>query len=179
MDMVEGMRKAFLAVIFTMGFLVGFVCLLVISSFQSSQLNPYSKMSNDFKIIVVESETKNRTLYLDTSKWYCKMDMFEGGDATMPQDLYPPKAKIVFFFFEDIENSSLGDNWGDLIIRMNPIIDPISSKHVMVVVFYAEGGYQKLVYYRDELRYNYTYIPNRPDLTNSYGITTIDMVNDL
>ena len=141
---------------------------------------PYSKIYSDIRIVIVESDTKNRTLYLNTSQWYCKADVFTGGDDARPWDLYPPKSKILFFFIEDIENKSWADNLGDLIIRMNPIIDPITGKYVMVVAFYAEGGYGKLVYYRDELepRYNYTYIPNHPELTNSYGITTIDIVND-
>jgi len=154
--------------------------LIIISAYfampvEVPELNPYSWISNDIKIVVVESETINRTLYLDTSQWYCKSTVFTGGDAPWNWDLAHPYDKIVFFFLEDIENKSLADNWGDLIIRMNPIKDKVTGQNQMVIVFYAEGGYGKLVYYRNDLiLYNYTYVPEHPELTKSYGISVVD-----
>jgi hypothetical protein len=68
---------------------------------------------------------------------------------------------------EDIEDSTKADNYGDLIIRMNPIVENGTRK--MVLVFYAEGGYDKFVYYKDQLLHHYT----DNDSTSNYGIATI------
>ena len=156
---------------------------LILQSYTSAQPLPYFKIYSDIRIVVVESPTKSRILYLDTSQWYCKSAVFTGGDATLPKDLWPPKSKILFFFIEDIENETMADNYGDMIIRMNPIIDPITGKYVMVVAFFTEGGYGKLVYYAPQgvtprELYNYTYVEGHPELTNSHWVSTIDMVND-
>lgn len=119
--------------------------------------------------VVVEDSSENRTLHLDTSQAYCKMLILEGGSSPYPQDLAEPRARIVYFFLEDINDSAKADNYGDLIIRMNPIIR--NGTRIMVVVFYAEGTYTKLVYFNDALEYTY-----RDDLPESnYGIAEIEI----
>jgi hypothetical protein len=50
---------------------------------------------------------------------------------------------------------------------MNPIIENGTRK--MVVVFYAEGGYDKLVYFKGDLIYHY----NDSDPSSNYGIVLL------
>lgn len=119
--------------------------------------------------VVVRDGSENRTLYLDTNQSYCKMLVLEGGNNPDSQDLAEPGAKIVYFFLEDIKDSAKADNYGDLIIRMNPIIK--NGTRMMAVVFYAEGAYTKLVHYNDTLKHTY-----RDDLPESnYGIAEIEI----
>jgi hypothetical protein len=52
---------------------------------------------------------------------------------------------------------------------MNPIID--SGTRKMVVVFYAEGGYDKFVYFGNQLLHHY----NDTEPESNYGISLIDI----
>lgn len=137
-------------------------------------LRPFvTNITKRMKILVVESEVKNRTLYLDPNQWYCKVKIFYGGDNTLPQDLYRNDSQIepiVFFFLEDIEDPRRADNYSDLIVRMNHIIDPTDNRLKMVIVFFCEGGYDKLVYGDDILLHHY----NDNDPTSNYGIRMFD-----
>jgi len=123
-----------------------------------------SKIAEKMRVVVVE-EGKNRTLVLNPTEWYCKVIVFCGGSDPIPWDLAYPNASITFFFLEDIEGPERADNYSDLIIRMNPIIDR-DGKLKMVVVFFAEGAYEKLVYYNEELLHHY----QDDDPTSNYGI---------
>lgn len=131
-----------------------------------------TKLADRMRVVIVESETRNRTVYLDPNQWYCKVIVFHGGNNPFQWDLAYPNASIVYFFLEDIEDPGKADNYSDLIVRMNPIIDK-DGKLKMVVVFFAEGGYGKLIYYSDLLLHQY----KDDDPTSNYGIALLD-IND-
>jgi len=125
------------------------------------------------KNITVVLPQQNRTLYLDINLWYCKYIIFYGGSNTHPQDLYPPGAQIAFFFLEDL-NEPLADNYSDTIIRMNPVMDDGTLK--MCCVFFCEGGYNKLIYYNDQLLHEYIWDDtNKTSYCTNYGIRLIDL----
>lgn len=130
-----------------------------------------SKIAEDMRVVIIESETENRIAYLDPNQVYCKVVVFHGGDNPNPWDLAYPNAPIVFFFLEDIEDPDKADNYSDFIVRMNPIIDEEDGKMKMVVVFFAEGGYEKLVYYQNQLLHHY----RDEDPTSNYGIKLVEM----
>jgi hypothetical protein len=130
-----------------------------------------TKIAKKMHIVIVESETENRTVYLDPNQSYCQVIVFRGGSNPFSGDLAYPNASIVFFFLEDIEDPDKADNYSDLIIRMNPIIGKGDGKLKMVVVFFAEGGYEKFVYYNNELLHHY----NDEDPTSNYGIRILDI----
>jgi hypothetical protein len=121
------------------------------------------------RVIVQESGGTNRTLYLDPAHPYCEAAVFQGGAHPFPQDLAYPNASIVFYFLEDLADPEKADNYSDLIVRMNPIIDPASGEPQMGLVFFAEGGYAKWVYHHTELLHHY----DDDDPTSNYGIRTL------
>jgi len=127
-----------------------------------------AKISRQMRVVVTEPSGKNRTLFLNSDEWYCKVTIFYGGGNPYPHDLAYPNAPIVFFFLEDIEDSEKADNWSDLIIRMNPVVEDGKSK--MCVVFFAEGASEKLVYYKNRLIYHY----RDEDPTSNYGIVLLE-----
>lgn len=127
------------------------------------------EIAGEMRVEIWEGDNKTREVFLDSEQAYCKHIVFYGGADPFPWDLAYPNSPIVFFFLEDIEDPRRADNYGDLIVRMNPIIDKDDGKLKMVVVFFAEGGYDKLVYYKDELIYHYM----DSDPTSNYGITLI------
>jgi hypothetical protein len=127
-----------------------------------------ANISRQMLISVIEPSGKNRTLFLNPYEWYCKVIVFYGGTKPYPQDLAYPEAPIAFFFLEDIEDSEKADNWSDLIIRMNQIVEGGKSK--MCVVFFGEGASQKLVYYKGQLIYHY----RDDDPTSNYGIVLLE-----
>jgi hypothetical protein len=124
----------------------------------------------DIRVIVKYNEYENKTLYLNTSQWYCKCAIFYGGNNTFPQDLYPPGAQIAFFFLEDL-NETLADNYSDTIIRMNPIKDENGTMKMVVVAFF-EGGYEKIVYYKERELFHYIDIGYD---TRHYEIVELDL----
>lgn len=126
-------------------------------------------ISGDIVVIVRESNVYNRTLYLDVSQWYCRFSVLHGGSNPYPWDLAEANAPIVFFFLEDIEDPNKADNYSDLVIRMNPIVENGTRK--MVLVFFAEGGYEKFVYHKGQLLHHY----NDSDATSNYGIRIIEI----
>ena len=128
-----------------------------------------TRISKDIRVTVMESNSENRTQYLNLSYWYCRATVLQGGSNPEQRDLADPNASIVFFFLEDIADSTKADNYGDLIIRMNPIVE--NGTRRMVLVFYAEGAYDKFVYYKDQLLHHY----NDSDPTSNYGISVIDI----
>jgi len=129
-----------------------------------------SLVTKRMKVLVIESETRNRTLLFNSNQSYCKVKIFYGGNNPLPWDLAYPNDLIVFFFFEDVEDSEKADNYSDLIVRMNRIIDKTDDKLKMVIVFFAEGGYDKKVYGDDILLHHY--MDN--DNTTNYGIRMFD-----
>ena len=132
-----------------------------------------TKIAEKMHVVIKESETENRTVYLDPNQSYCKVRVFHGGENPVPRDLAYPNASIVFFFLEDIEDPEKADNYSDLVIRMNPIIDEEDGKLKMVIVFFAEGGYDKLVYDQNQLLYHYRDV----DPASNYGIRLVE-IND-
>lgn len=132
-----------------------------------------TKIAEKMYVVIVESDTRNRTVYLDKNQSYCKVIVFPGGENPIPKDLAYPNASIVFFFLEDIEDPEKTDNYSDLIIRMNPIINEEDAKLKMCVVFFAEGGYEKLVYYQNQVLHHY----RDEDPTSNYGIKHIEIDN--
>ena len=130
-----------------------------------------TKIAEKMYVVIKESETENRTVYLDPNQSYCKVIVFDGGKNPVHKDLAYPNASIIFFFLEDIEDLEKADNYSDLVIRMNPIIDEEDEKLKMVVVFFAEGGYEKLVYYQDQVLHHY----RDEDPASNYGIKLIEM----
>lgn len=130
-----------------------------------------SLITERMKVLVIESETRNRTLLFNSNQSYCKVKMFYGGDNPLPWDLAYPNDPIVFFFFEDIEDPAKTDNYSDLIVRMNRIKDKTDDdKLKCVIVFFAEGGYNKTIYGDDELLHHY----KDDDPTSNYGIRMFD-----
>lgn len=129
-----------------------------------------TKIAENINIVIIESETENRTLYLDPDRTYCSHIVLYGGQDPYPWDLYPPYGPIVFYFLEDIKDTDKADNYSDLIVRMNQIIDR-DGKMKMVVVFFAEGAYEKVIYYRGMKVHHY----NDMDPTTNYNITLVDM----
>jgi len=127
-----------------------------------------AKISRQMRVLVIEPSGKNRTLFLDPNKWYCKVTVFYGGGNPYPHDLAYPNAPIVFFFLEDIEDSEKADNWSDLIVRMNPVLEDGRLK--MCVVFFAEGASEKLVYHKDQLIHHY----RDDDPESNYGIVLLE-----
>ena len=128
-----------------------------------------TEIAENIEVVVQESDSKNRTLFLDTSQWYCKSFVCRGGSDPYPWDLAYPNAQIVFFFLEDVKFPKLADNYSDLIVRMNLIED--DGKRKMVLVFFAEGGYDKFVYYKSDLLHHY----RDEDETSNYGIKLIEV----
>jgi hypothetical protein len=74
-------------------------------------------------------------------------------------------------FLRALTDPTKADNYGDLIIGMNPIIENGTRK--MVVVFYSESGYDKLVCFKDELIFHYT----DSDPSSNYGIVLLDALH--
>jgi hypothetical protein len=163
---------AILIVILFLGIGIGYVISRLIELSLKPQLpEEVAEIVKDIRVILRESDVKNRTLYLDASQWYCKINILHGGDNPFPWDLAEANAPIVFFFLEDIEEPEKADNYSDLIIRMNPIIGKENGKRKMVVVFFAEGGYEKFVYYKTELLHHY----DDEDPTSNYGIKLLPL----
>lgn len=127
-----------------------------------------AKISKQMRVLVIEPSGKNRTLFLNLNEWYCKVTVFYGGSNPYPHDLAYPNAPIAFFFLEDIEYPEKADNWSDLVIRMNPIVE--EGKLKMCVVFFAEGASQKLVYYKNQLIHHY----RDDEPTSNYGIVLLE-----
>ena len=123
-------------------------------------------LERNLYVTIVESHG-NRVLCFDDERWYCKKHVFKGGNNPDPYDLAYPQADIVFLFFEDIEEESMADNFSDLIVRINPVI--IDEELYVVVVFFAEGAYEKQVHYKNDLLYRYT--DDNPE--SNYGIKLI------
>lgn len=166
----------FLFLVFGIG--IGYLIRNQIEILSDPQLpEEVAKIAKDIRIVVRESDMKNRTLYLDVNQWYCKFKIFYGGSNPYPSDLAKGKAPIVFFFLEDIEDPQKADNYSDLIVRINPIIDKEDGKLKMVLVFFAEGGYDKLVYLDNKLLYFYNSTAPTPptNYKQNYGITTVEI----
>jgi len=126
------------------------------------------EIAGEMRVEIWEGDNKTREVFLDPEQYYCKHIVFYGGTDPFPWDLAYANGPIVFFFLEDIEDPRRADNFGDLVVRMNLIRDE-DEKLWMVVVFFAEGGYDKLVYYKGELKYHYM----DSDPTSNYGIITL------
>ena len=132
------------------------------------------EIAGEMRVEIWEGDNKTREVFLDTAQYYCKHIVFYGGEDPFPWDLASPQDPIVFFFLEDIEDPRRADNHGDLVVRMNLIIDKEDGELKMVVVFFAEGGYDKRVYFRDELIYQYM----DSDPTSNYGIKELPINED-
>ena len=153
----------------SVGFAAGYI---VHSSSRQTELalpEEVADIAKNMTVTVRESDIVNRNLSLDTSNWYCKATIVTGGSSPEKWDLADPNGKIVFYLLEDVADSTKADNYGDLIIRMNPIIENGTRK--MVVVFYAEGGYDKIVSYGNRTLFHYSDI----DPESNYGISLINI----
>ena len=137
-------------------------------------------IAGELEIVILEGPRINRTIFVDTNKWYCKTIAFKGGNKVDPFDLAFPNGDILYYFFEDIADPAGADNFRDLIIGLNLgyiTEDKITQYELNVdgeglycwVVFFGEGGYGKDVYYQGELIYEYRdYLPE-----SNYGIALI------
>ena len=74
-------------------------------------------------------------------------------------------------FLRALTDPTKAHDYGDIIIGMNAIIENGTRK--MVVVFYAESGYDKLVYFKDKLISHYT----DSDPSSNYGIVLLDALH--
>jgi len=128
-----------------------------------------ANISQEIVVVVRESPAKNRTLHLDLNQRYCKIAIHYGGNNPRSNDLAYPNDPIVFFFLEDLEDPEKADNYSDLIIRMNRVTE--DGKLMMCIVFFAEGAYEKLVYYKNQLLHHY----NDTDPTSNYGIVLLEI----
>ena len=164
---------SFLIVGLMLGATIGFLGAFVFYEWQLARLftipDNVTKIAREMRVEIWEGDNETRELFLDPDQYYCRHIVFYGGADPFPWDLAYPYSPIVFFFLEDIEDPRRADNYGDLVVRMNLIIDEEDGKLKMVVVFFAEGGYDKLVYYKGELIYHYM----DSDPTSNYGIKEI------
>ena len=130
------------------------------------------QLSEELEIFVIDGEDR-REIFADTRKWYCKSVQFVGGSNPEPCDLAIPRGPIHYYFFEDIQNKTMADNYSDLIIRMNHVI--VEEELCVVVIFFGEGGYGKEVYFNDTLLYTY----DDMDPESNYGIRLIKIQTEI
>lgn len=120
--------------------------------------------------VVVNDGIKNRTLYLNATPWYCELFLCNGGSSPHPRDGLP-YGQIAFFLLEDVEDPDLADNYRDMIICRSVICENETFK--MVVAMFAEGGYEKVVWYKDQELFRYVWLG--PVKTRHYGIRLINL----
>ena len=136
---------------------------------QTPVFDQIETIAKNIDVIVLDAEN-TRTLKLDDSKFYCESHTAYGGSNPEPHDLAYPNAPIKFYMLEDIIDPEKLDNYGDTIIRMNPVEN--DGRGQMVIAMFFEGGYEKQVLYKGQLIHHYTY-PNDGSLT--YGIRLVDI----